>query len=115
MKKLIVTTIVLALSGLSPVLARGGMHGGGMHGVGINGIGMNGGGMHTMGLGLTTPANPSVPPSLTPDARLVGTAPLPPHQQPTQLQAGTLNNSMYQPTPDETALDKKIASICKGC
>ena len=120
MRKLIVTTMVLALSGLSPVLARGGMHGGGMHGVGMNGMGMNaggmnGGGMHTMGLGLATPANPSVPPSLTPDARLIGSAPLPPHQQPTQFQAGTLNANMYQPTPDEAALDKKIGSICKGC
>jgi hypothetical protein len=126
MKKLIVTTMVLALSGLSPVLARGGGHGGGMHGGGMNVGGMNGGGMNVGGMNgggtrtamdssLARPADPTVPPSLTPDARLIGTAPLPPHQQPTQFQAGTLNDNMYKPTPDEAALDKKIGSICKGC
>ncbi len=121
MKKLIVTTMVLALSGLSPVLARGGGHGGGMHGGGMNvggmnGGGMNGGGMHnSMGFGLARPADPTVPPSLTPDARLIGTAPLPPHQQPTAPAARMANDNMYLPTPDEAALDKKIGSICRGC
>lgn len=106
MRKLILATMLLALSGLSPALARGGMHG----------IGMNGGGMHSaMGFGLANPANPSVPPSLTPDARLTGNAPLPPHQQPTSPTVGTVSNNLYLPTPDEAALDKKIGSICKGC
>ncbi|MEH2510120.1 hypothetical protein V1291_001474 [Nitrobacteraceae bacterium AZCC 1564] len=115
MRKLIVATMVLTLSGLSPALARGGMHGGGTLG-GMHGGGMLGAGMHhSMGLGLANPANPTVPPSLTPDPRLIGSAPLPPHQQPTPSAAGTLNENLYNPTPDEAALDKKIGSICKGC
>lgn len=114
MQKLIVAILVLTLSGLSPVLARGGMHGGGMFG-GMHNGGMRGNGMHhAMGFGLASPANPTVPPSLTPDPRLIGSAPLPSHQQPTPA-AGTLNQSLYNPTPDEAALDKKIGSICKGC
>lgn len=114
MRKLIVATMVLTLSGLSPVLARGGMHGAGMLG-GMHGGAMLGGSMrHSMGFGLANPANPTVPPSLSPDPRLIGSAPLPPHQQPTPA-AGTLNQSLYNPTPDEAALDKKIGSICKGC
>jgi hypothetical protein len=121
MRKLIVATMVLTLSGLSPVLARGGGHGGGMVGGIHNGgmiggmhAGMLGGGMHRSMSALANPANPSVPPSLTPDPRLIGSAPLPPHQQP-RAAAGTVNASMYNPTPDEAALDKKIGSICKGC
>jgi hypothetical protein len=162
MRKLILTTMVLALFGLSPALARGGGgHGGGMHGGGMHapmsfglvspasptiptpggmqssggmhtsmGSGLappsnltvpplggmhGGGGMRTSMGGLASPADPSVPPSLTPDARLTGSAPLPPHQQPTQSTTGMSNNNMYQPTPDEAALDRKIGSICKGC
>lgn len=109
MRKLIVATMILTLSGLAPVLARGGMHGGGMHGGA-----MLGSTHKSMGFGLANPANPTVPPSLSPDPRLIGSAPLPPHQQPTAA-AGTLNQSLYNPTPDEAALDKKIGSICKGC
>jgi hypothetical protein len=105
MQKLIVATLVLTLSGLSPVLARGGSHGGGMLGGGMH---------HPMGFGLANPADPTVPPSMSPDPRLIGSAPLPPHQQPTST-AGTVNQSMYNPTPAETALDKKIGSICRGC
>jgi hypothetical protein len=105
MRKLIVATMILTLSGLSPVLARGGMHSSGMLGGGMH---------HPMGFGLANPANPTVPPSLTPDPRLIGSAPLPPHQQPTPA-AGTINQSMYDPTPGEAALDKKIGNICKGC
>jgi hypothetical protein len=109
MRKLIVTTMVLALSGLSPVLARGGMHSGGMHnpsGLGPHSSSEN---------GLATPADPTVPPSLTPDPRLTSGAPLPPHQQPTRADMGTLNENLDKPTPDEVALDKKIGNICKGC
>ncbi len=86
MRKLIVATMVLTLSGLSPVLARGGMHGGGMLGSGMR---------HPMGFGLADPASPTVPPSLTPDPRLIGSAPLPPHQQPTPA-AGTVNQRYVQ-------------------
>jgi hypothetical protein len=82
----------------------------------MHGGGMNVGGMHSsMGFGLASPANPTVPPSLTPDARLTGSAPLPPHQQPTQFEAGAFNANAYKPTPEDAALDKKIGSICKGC
>ena len=69
MRKLIMATMIFVLAGLSASYARGGMHGGGMHGPGSNAL---------MG-----PANPTVPPSLTPDARLIGSAPVPPHHQPT--------------------------------
>ena len=56
MRKLIVTTLVILLAGVSASYARGGgMHGGGMH-MG----GMHGGGMQ----GLMAPANPTVPPSM---------------------------------------------------
>jgi hypothetical protein len=57
MRKLILTAAILAMVGVSPGFARGG------HG-------------HSMG-SLSSPANPSVPPSLTPDARLTGSAPCP--------------------------------------
>jgi hypothetical protein len=59
MRRLIIVTLLFTPAGLSASYARGG----GMHGRGAG--------------GLTAPANPSVPPSLTPDARLVGAAPLP--------------------------------------
>lgn len=114
MRKLILATVVLTLSGLSPVLARGGMSGG-MHGGGMMG-GMHGGGMHnSMGFGLAAPANPTVPPALSPDPRLIGSAPLPPHQQPTRFGTRALNENLNTPSPDDAALDKKIGSICKGC
>ncbi len=63
MRKLVTMTVVFVLAGLSASYARGGMH----------------------GLGeqrLMAPANPTVPPSLTPDPRLTGSAPLAPHHQP---------------------------------
>lgn len=114
MRKLIVTTMVLVLSGLSPVLARGGMHSGGMHSGGMHNP--SGLGPHSSSEnGLATPADPTVPPSLTPDSRLTSGAPLPPHQQPTRADMGTLNENLDKPTPDEVALDKKIGNICKGC
>jgi hypothetical protein len=64
MRKLVTTIVVLllVLAGPSIGYARGGMHGHGASGL--------------------MAANPSVRPSLTPDARLIGSAPLP-HQQPT--------------------------------
>jgi hypothetical protein len=100
MRKLIIATAVFVLAGLSAAEARGGMHGGGMHGLGMH--------------GLMAPANPTVPPSLTPDPRLTGTAPLPPHQQPTSAGVST-PDAMLKPTPDEIAVDHAIGNICRGC
>jgi hypothetical protein len=99
MRKLIIATAVFVLAGLSAVDARGGMHGSGMHWSGMH--------------GLMAPANPTVPPSLTPDPRLTGTAPLPPHQQPTS--AASVPDAMLKPTPDEIAVDRAIGNICRGC
>ena len=61
MRKLITATMIFVLAGLPASYARGGMHGLGSH-------------------ALMGPANPTVPPSLTPDARLIGSAPVPPHR-----------------------------------
>jgi hypothetical protein len=94
MRKLITATVVFVLAGLPAAYARGGMHGSGMH-------------------GLMAPANPTVPPSLTPDPRLTGTAPLPPHHQPTS--ASSVPDAMLKPTPEEMAVDRAIGNICRGC
>jgi hypothetical protein len=99
MRKLIIATTVFVLAGLPAAYARGGMHGSAMHGSGMH--------------GLMAPANPTVPPSLTPDPRLTGTAPLPPHQQPTS--AASVPDAMLKPTPDEIAVDRAIGNICRGC
>jgi hypothetical protein len=96
MRKLITATVVFMLAGLSAGYARGGMHGSGMH-------------------GLTAPANPTVPPSLTSDPRLTGTAPLPPHHQPTSAGASSVPDAMLKPTPEEAAVDRAIGNICRGC
>jgi hypothetical protein len=111
MRKLIIATLVFLLAGLSASYARGGMHGGGMHAGGMQGKGMHGGGMQ----GLMAPANPSVPPALTSDPRLIGTAPLPPHHQPTSADIPTQPEAMFQPTPEEMAVDQAIGNICRGC
>ena len=87
MRKLIIATMIFVLAGLSASYARGGMHGGGMHGLGSHAL---------MG-----PANPTVPPSLTPDARLIGSAPVPPHHQPTAADVSSLPDAMLKPTPEE--------------
>jgi len=100
MRKLIVPTVIFLLAELSTVYARGGMHGGGMHGLGAS--------------GLMAPANPTVPPSLTPDARLTGSAPLPPHQQPTSTNSSSRNLSL-KPDPEDAAIDRMIGNICRGC
>jgi hypothetical protein len=96
MRKLILVTAVFVLAGLSASYARGGMHGSGAH-------------------GLMAPANPTVPPSLTPDSRLTGTAPLPPHHQPTSADVPSLPGAMLKPTPEEAAVDRAIGNICRGC
>jgi hypothetical protein len=100
MRKLIIATAVFVLAGLSAADARGGMHGSGMHGSGMR--------------GLMAPANPTVPASLTPDPRLTGTAPLPPHHQPTSADS-SVPDAMLKPTPDEIAVDRAIGNICRGC
>jgi hypothetical protein len=92
MHRLILTTIILALVGISPGFARGGMHGRSTSGA------------------LSAPANPSVPPSLTPDARLTGTAPIPaPH--PHTVADGTT----VKPDPEDAKVDRIVRSICRGC
>jgi hypothetical protein len=100
MRKLIIAITVLVLAGFSAAYARGG-HGSGMHGSGMP--------------GLMAPANPSVPPSLTPDSRLTGTAPLPPHHQPTSDDVSSIPETMLKPTPGELAVDRAIGNICRGC
>jgi hypothetical protein len=96
MRKLIIMTLLFTLAGLSASYARSG----GMHGHGAS--------------GLMAPANPSVPPSLTPDARLVGAAPLPPTRQPTS--ANVVSQEMLnKPDPEDAAIDRKIGNICRGC
>jgi hypothetical protein len=106
MRKLFIATTVFVLAGLSAADARGGMHGSGMHGTGMHGSGMH---------GLMAPANPTVPPSLTPDPRLTGTAPLPPHHQPTSADVPSVPDAMLKPTPGELAVDRAIGNICRGC
>ena len=101
MRKLIIATLVFSLAGLSASYARGGMHGGGMHGMGMQ--------------GLMAPANPTVPPSLTPDPSLTGSAPLPPHHQPTSADVPSVPDTMLKPTPEEAAVDRAIGNICRGC
>jgi hypothetical protein len=96
MRKLIVATMVFFIAGLPASFARGGMHGSGMH-------------------GLMTPANPTVPPSLTPDPRLTGTAPVPPHHQPTSADVSSLPNEMLKLDPEDAAVDRAIGNICRGC
>jgi hypothetical protein len=97
MRQWIIAATVLAPTGISPVLARGGMHGGGMHG-------------HGGSAALSAPANPTVPPSLTPDARLTGSAPVPgPH--PHILADG----GNIKPDPEDAKVDRIVKSICRGC
>jgi hypothetical protein len=111
MRKLIVATTVFFMAGLPASYARGGMHGFGMHGSGMHGPMMQGSGMP----GLIAPANPAVPPSLTPDPRLTGTAPVPPHHQPTSADVSSLPNEMPKLDPEDAAVDRAIGNICRGC
>src|SRR4051812_31796310 len=106
MRKLIIATLVFLLAGLYASYASGGMHGGGMHRGGMRGGEMQ---------GLMTPPNPTAPPSLTPDSRLTGTAPLPPHHQPTSADVPSVPDAMLKPTPEEAAVDRAIGNICRGC
>jgi hypothetical protein len=104
MHKLMITTAVLAMVAAAPALARGG-HG---HGFG-HGHGHH---MHRHSQrALSAPANPAVPPALTPDARLTGSAPLPSLQRSKKADA----SSPEKLDPEDAALDQKIKSICRGC
>ena len=96
MRKLVIATLVFLLAGLSASYARGGMHESGMH-------------------ALMAPANPTVPPSLTPDPRLAGSAPLPPHHQPTTADVSSLPNPALKLDPEDAAVDRAIGNICRGC
>ena len=69
-------------------------------------------GSHSHSSALTAPGAPSVPPSLTSDPRLTGQAPLP-SAHPT---AGGPKKG-FEPArdPEDTKIDRMIASICQGC
>jgi hypothetical protein len=92
-RELILMVAILVLAGSTHAFARG--HGR-SHG-------------HVVTAG---PADPSVPPSLTSDPRLTGSAPLPPHRQPRRGSAPVVSD---QRDPADLALDRKIKSICRGC
>lgn len=94
-KLIIIPTAIFLLAGFSAGHARGGMHG---HGVSS----------------LMAPANPTVPPSLTPDPRLTGSAPVPPHHQPTPADMASPGITL-KPDPEDAAVDRKIGNICRGC
>jgi hypothetical protein len=102
MRKLMITTAILATVTASPALARGG-HGHG-HGHGHHAH------RHSQ-RALSAPANPTVPPSLTPDARLTGSAPLPSGRASKKADAASPENL----DPEDAKLDQTIKSICRGC
>jgi hypothetical protein len=99
MRKLILTTVMLAVTGISPGFARGG-----------HGHGRSYGHNHAMGA-LSAPANPAVPPSLTSDARLTGSAPLPSRRQPGKADI----SSPLKLDPEDAKLNNTIKNICRGC
>jgi hypothetical protein len=101
MHRLIVTAAVLAMVGISPGFARGGH--------GHSGHGHSGHGHHSM-RALSAPANPSVPPSLTSDPRLTGSAPLP-----SRREATAVPSTSEKLDPEDAKLDQMIKSICRGC
>jgi hypothetical protein len=100
MRKLMITTAVLAMvaAAPAPAFSRDG------HGLGHH--------MHRHSQrALSAPANPAEPPSLTPDARLTGSAPLPSRQQSKNADA----SSPEKLDPEDAKLDQTIKSICRGC
>jgi hypothetical protein len=103
MQRLIVTAVVLAMVGISPGFARGGHgHSGHSH-FGHGHIG------HSM-RALSAPANPSVPPSLTSDPRLTGSAPLP-----SRRVAKADTSAPVKLDPEDAKLNQTIKNICRGC
>jgi hypothetical protein len=101
MRKRIITTVILAVVAASPAFARGG-HGHSSHGHSMH--------RHSA-RAPSAPANPAVPPSLTPDARLTGSAPLPSGRPLKNAD----NSSTEKRDPEDVKLDQKIRSICRGC
>jgi hypothetical protein len=91
MRKLILMATILAMFGVSPVFARAGHE-------------------HSRD-SLSSPANPAVPPSLTPHARLTGSAPLPSHNHLTE--ADTSPPTQFD--PEDAKVNKMIKNICRGC
>jgi hypothetical protein len=106
MRRVFLIAAFLVLAGSTATFARGGMHGhsGGMH--------RHFGGGHSGGGALSAAANPSVPPSLTSDPRLTGSAPLPPHHQLARADQPAVT---LKPDPEDVKVDHMIKSICRGC
>jgi hypothetical protein len=96
MKKFIVATAIFVLTGLSPGYGQDRMQ-------------------STRPSALNAPANPTVPPSLTPDPRLTGNAPLPPHHQPTRGDVASVPDSSVMLDPEDARVDRMISGICRGC
>jgi hypothetical protein len=103
MRTLLITSALLVIAGIPAGYARGGMHGSSL------------GSLMGNSPSLMAPANPSVPPSLTPDPRLTGTAPLPPHHQPTQADVAALKGVSRAPDVEDAKVDRIVRSICRGC
>jgi hypothetical protein len=91
MRKLIVLTLSVFVAGSSLALAQG----------------ASGSGPASSG-----PANPTVPPSLSPDSRVTGSAPVG-HAQPRRDAVPSENN--LQESAEDRELNRKIKSICRGC
>ena len=91
MRKLIVLTFSVVVAGSSLALAQG----------------TKGGGPASSG-----PANPTVPPSLSPDSRLTGSAPVG-HAQPKRDAVPSESN--FEESAEDRELNRKIKSICRGC
>ncbi len=101
MRTLILMTAVMAMIAMSPAAARGG-HGHSRHGHGMH--------AHSA-RSQSAPADPTVPPSLTPDTRLTGSAPVP-----SRRHADKANTSVPEKRdPEDAKIDKRIRSICSGC
>jgi hypothetical protein len=61
------------------------------------------------------PASPTVPSSLTPDTRLIGSAPVG-HRQPHASDVPSDNsNDLEHISAEDAAVDRKINNICRGC
>jgi hypothetical protein len=104
MRTLISLTAVMAIIAISPAAARGGHSG---HGHATHGHSTH---RHST-RALSAPADPTVPPSLTPDTRLTGSAPVP-----SRRRAEKANRSVSEKRdPEDTKIDKRIRSICSGC
>ncbi len=95
MTKLLITATFLILISLQPSEARGARS--------------------SSAGGLLAPANPTVPPSLTSDPRLTGSAPLPPHHQPARSDTALPPEALLRATPEDAKVDRIVKGICRGC